>query len=454
MNRKLLVVMIMLIVIYFCIQTWNTTLIIMVISKVSSNIYNFENESMSCESSSFSPEGCRNYKVSEYPYTIQKDLSLCKTSRMLVYSGSIYGDKVENIRSELAGNSVNWAIMIHILTVANISVQFMLLLFFVLGVGIIYFIGTLYLPGVLIGLGCLVMFQLHISCTMAILHIGLIIFQFEDCINSHYHSNWNTAFSARNLGGWFFLEGLLLLPLYLLLGVFAGRLTTACLRRGRGRSLKARDYLPYAILHALSLSDLLLKLIYCGEYFRAFQSEIHQLHLRSLILSSLSVLAIFLFHWIYFTKGQVGRETGRGRVHTEAGIGGIMGLTEAQSSVLTDLDSSFVIPNSTTSLQQLVRKRKRDSMLICNICLDEMKEGEKLSKLECEHIYHYDCVHEWVEKNPQLSCPLCRADIHARRESGGSDIMGRGLEQETNISQYTSAASIVVHSNATIHDEH
>ena len=47
---------------------------------------------------------------------------------------------------------------------------------------------------------------------------------------------------------------------------------------------------------------------------------------------------------------------------------------------------------------------------ICSICLDEFKEDDILKKLNCEHIFHKDCLEPWLNNNNR-NCPLCRTDI-------------------------------------------
>ena len=42
----------------------------------------------------------------------------------------------------------------------------------------------------------------------------------------------------------------------------------------------------------------------------------------------------------------------------------------------------------------------------CSICLDEMSSS---GILPCGHKIHIDCLKTWIEeKNPNVSCPLCR----------------------------------------------
>ena len=45
----------------------------------------------------------------------------------------------------------------------------------------------------------------------------------------------------------------------------------------------------------------------------------------------------------------------------------------------------------------------------CSICLDEFKEGDKIKKLNCNHIYHEKCLLPWLNNND--CCPMCRQNI-------------------------------------------
>ena len=47
---------------------------------------------------------------------------------------------------------------------------------------------------------------------------------------------------------------------------------------------------------------------------------------------------------------------------------------------------------------------------ICSVCLDEFKEDDILKKLNCEHIFHKDCLEPWLNNNNR-NCPLCKTDI-------------------------------------------
>jgi hypothetical protein len=45
----------------------------------------------------------------------------------------------------------------------------------------------------------------------------------------------------------------------------------------------------------------------------------------------------------------------------------------------------------------------------CSICLENYKPNEPLIQLQCNHIYHPDCINDWLRR--QSSCPLCRCDF-------------------------------------------
>ena len=47
------------------------------------------------------------------------------------------------------------------------------------------------------------------------------------------------------------------------------------------------------------------------------------------------------------------------------------------------------------------------SGLECPICISEFAKGDVVAELKCGHIFHTDCVSEWVKKHP--TCPVCRA---------------------------------------------
>eukprot|EP00602_Paraphysomonas_sp_CaronLab_P000885 CAMPEP_0185031734 /NCGR_PEP_ID=MMETSP1103-20130426/19358_1 /TAXON_ID=36769 /ORGANISM="Paraphysomonas bandaiensis, Strain Caron Lab Isolate" /LENGTH=186 /DNA_ID=CAMNT_0027567357 /DNA_START=595 /DNA_END=1155 /DNA_ORIENTATION=- len=55
----------------------------------------------------------------------------------------------------------------------------------------------------------------------------------------------------------------------------------------------------------------------------------------------------------------------------------------------------------------------------CPICLNDMAVGEKVRVMPCKHVFHSQCVDEWLRVN--ASCPTCRMSIfHNDLENGAS----------------------------------
>jgi E3 ubiquitin-protein ligase synoviolin len=50
---------------------------------------------------------------------------------------------------------------------------------------------------------------------------------------------------------------------------------------------------------------------------------------------------------------------------------------------------------------------------ICIICREDMTFGQRVKKLHCGHLFHFQCLRTWLER--QQSCPTCRTAISVRR---------------------------------------
>lgn len=56
-----------------------------------------------------------------------------------------------------------------------------------------------------------------------------------------------------------------------------------------------------------------------------------------------------------------------------------------------------------------IRKFKLVNDLECSICLDKIKPKDAVGIKHCKHIFHKDCIKEWV--NLRNNCPICRTVV-------------------------------------------
>ena len=64
----------------------------------------------------------------------------------------------------------------------------------------------------------------------------------------------------------------------------------------------------------------------------------------------------------------------------------------------------------------------------CSVCLGNFQAGEEMRRMYCRHIFHKDCIDEWLMR--QRVCPLCKADALTRpTHTGGSMGVGGGVAE-------------------------
>lgn len=82
----------------------------------------------------------------------------------------------------------------------------------------------------------------------------------------------------------------------------------------------------------------------------------------------------------------------------------------------TDLNERLVENENNANIQKTIEKIKKnkissvditDSDKTCSICLEDFCSEKEIIILDCKHIYHSDCIIEWINKD--TSCPLCRS---------------------------------------------
>lgn len=56
----------------------------------------------------------------------------------------------------------------------------------------------------------------------------------------------------------------------------------------------------------------------------------------------------------------------------------------------------------------------------CTVCLEEFNSKSDVVMLECKHIFHSDCLKDWLIKNIlKPKCPNCNYDVLMKNEAGG-----------------------------------
>tara|TARA_Y100001970_G_C14131053_1_gene801735 strand:- start:900 stop:1382 length:483 start_codon:yes stop_codon:yes gene_type:complete len=56
--------------------------------------------------------------------------------------------------------------------------------------------------------------------------------------------------------------------------------------------------------------------------------------------------------------------------------------------------------------KNIVSPKDIDKSSSCSICLEEFNSEKEIAFLDCKHMYHMDCIIEWIKN--EVSCPLCR----------------------------------------------
>ncbi|CAG9331869.1 unnamed protein product [Blepharisma stoltei] len=78
----------------------------------------------------------------------------------------------------------------------------------------------------------------------------------------------------------------------------------------------------------------------------------------------------------------------------------IIGEYLEQYSEQNSIRETLITPN----FIEYTKNRKEE---VCNICLDEFKEGDRMGEMpNCEHAFHQECLMKWLEYKSM--CPICR----------------------------------------------
>jgi hypothetical protein len=64
----------------------------------------------------------------------------------------------------------------------------------------------------------------------------------------------------------------------------------------------------------------------------------------------------------------------------------------------------------TVKYSTIDQKSKGDRNVQCSICLCEYEDDDLVNHLQCDHIYHNECINQWFKTNSK--CPVCKSDMN------------------------------------------
>jgi hypothetical protein len=90
--------------------------------------------------------------------------------------------------------------------------------------------------------------------------------------------------------------------------------------------------------------------------------------------------------------------------------GGDVGDAVSQQELQQMQDFKRVVPHEELAKLQVVAfSELQTDEKSCSICLDEFVPESKLYTIPCKHLFHTDCLKDWVAEN--YKCPVCRCEI-------------------------------------------
>ena len=84
----------------------------------------------------------------------------------------------------------------------------------------------------------------------------------------------------------------------------------------------------------------------------------------------------------------------------------ILGYLHDNVSQSSNINLNENISNDNSNTDYLIEIYEAEKYTdICPICIDVFEENQEIVKLECNHIYHKQCIEMWFQK--KRICPLC-----------------------------------------------
>lgn len=103
-----------------------------------------------------------------------------------------------------------------------------------------------------------------------------------------------------------------------------------------------------------------------------------------------------------------------GRVYTGASLGWNRRLHRRQRQEQSPSIEAEILDRPAVFLKTS-RFQPQQEPVECTICLTELEPHDKVGRLTCSHLFHVDCLKEWIRHKNH--CPLCKGDALAQPES-------------------------------------
>ena len=79
-----------------------------------------------------------------------------------------------------------------------------------------------------------------------------------------------------------------------------------------------------------------------------------------------------------------------------------------------------ILPNEFEDVKVVLSEREFNKLNVdiiqdeidneCNICIENFKKDNQVIKLDCNHMFHKECIKKWLCEE-KVNCPVCRKDV-------------------------------------------
>ena len=95
--------------------------------------------------------------------------------------------------------------------------------------------------------------------------------------------------------------------------------------------------------------------------------------------------------------------------HSQDNINNLENIDSRQRRILLEKNKDYATIMKFLPIWEIRENKKSDNNNNCVICLYEFQIGDRISALPCLHIFHHDCIKNWLRN--ELSCPVCKLEI-------------------------------------------